>query len=98
MRERCRSGVRGVEAPGGRLRRRPWTDRTLPRTRAERARLKAFVSRLSDDALACPVGAHWTVGVGLAHLAFWDRLWLAKFDEWERTGGVVAPQGHTFVN
>jgi len=65
---------------------------------AERARLKAFVARLSNDAMARPVGAHWTVGVGLAHLAFWDRLWLAKFDEWERTGVVVVPQVETFVN
>ena len=59
---------------------------------AERARLKAFVGRLSDAGMARPVGAHWTVSVGLAHLAFWDRLWLAKFDEWGRTGVVVVPQ------
>lgn len=65
---------------------------------AERARLKAFVGRLSDDAMARPVGAHWTVGVGLAHLAFWDRLWLAKFDEWDRTDVVVVPQVETLVN
>ena len=65
---------------------------------AERARLKSFVGRLSDDAMARPVGAHWTVGVGLAHLAFWDRLWLAKFDEWEHTGVVVVPPVETFVN
>lgn len=65
---------------------------------AELARLKAFVGGLSDAGMARPVGAHWTVGVGLAHLAFWDRLWLAKFDEWERTGVVVVPQVETFVN
>ena len=65
---------------------------------AELARLKTFVGRLSDAGMARPVGAHWTVGVGLAHLAFWDRLWLAKFDEWERTGVVVVPQVETFVN
>ena len=65
---------------------------------AELARLKAFVGRLSDADIARPVGAHWTVGVGLAHLAFWDRLWLAKFDEWERTGVVVVPPVKTFVN
>ena len=65
---------------------------------AELARLKAFVGRLSDADMARPVGAHWTVGVGLAHLAFWDRLWLAKFEEWERTGEVVVPRVETFVN
>jgi hypothetical protein len=27
----------------------------------------------------------------LLHLAFWDRLSLAKFEEWERTGAVQIP-------
>ena len=55
----------------------------------ERARLKAFVAGLSDDDAARPIGHGWTVGVALAHLAFWDRLWLAKFEEWERTSRVA---------
>ena len=53
---------------------------------AERTRLKVLVAGLSDADLACPIRPGWTVGVGLAHLAFWDRLWLAKFEEAERTG------------
>lgn len=59
---------------------------------AERARLKALVARLSDEEMAYPVSARWTVSVALMHLAFWDRLWLAKFEEWERTGQVQMPQ------
>lgn len=59
---------------------------------SERMRLKALVAGLSDDDLSCSVNARWTVGVTLMHLAFWDRLWLAKFEEWERTGTVQIPQ------
>ena len=55
---------------------------------AERARLQAFVARLTDADMARPMSEAWTVGVGLLHLAFWDRLSLSKFEEWERTGTV----------
>ena len=65
---------------------------------AERARLKAFVAGLSDGDMTRPIGHGWTVAVGLAHLAFWDRLWLGKFEEWERTGVVKLPPVETFVN
>jgi uncharacterized damage-inducible protein DinB len=65
---------------------------------AERARLKAFVAGLSDATIGRSIGHGWTVGVGLAHLAFWDRLWLAKFEEWERTGVVRVPSVENFVN
>jgi uncharacterized damage-inducible protein DinB len=58
---------------------------------AERQRLKAFVASLADADIARPVGQHWTVAVALVHLAFWDRLWLAKFEEWQRTGTVIMP-------
>jgi hypothetical protein len=63
---------------------------------AERARLKACVARLSDDEMARPISPTWTVGVALAHLAFVDRLWLAKFEEWERTGVVEMLPGGLF--
>ena len=65
---------------------------------AEQARLKAFVAGLSDAQIARSIGHGWTVGVGLAHLAFWDRLWRAKFEEWERTGVVAMPPVESFVN
>jgi hypothetical protein len=56
-----------------------------------RARVQGFVTSLSDEDMTRPVGAHWTVGIGLMHLAFWDRQWLAKLEEWERTGVVLIP-------
>ena len=58
---------------------------------AERARLKACVARLSHDEMTRPISPTWTIGVALAHLAFVDRLWLAKFEEWEQTGEVEMP-------
>jgi uncharacterized damage-inducible protein DinB len=63
---------------------------------AELARLKACVARLSHDEMARPISPTWTIGVALAHLAFVDRLWLAKFEEWERTGVVEMPPGGLF--
>ena len=66
--------------------------------KAERARLKAVVDRLTDADLARPMSKDWTVGVGLMHLAFWDGLSLAKFEEWERTGEVQIPPMRDMVD
>jgi hypothetical protein len=65
---------------------------------AERARLRAVVDRLTDADLARPMSEDWTVGVGLMHLAFWDGLALAKFEEWERTGEVQIPPMRDMVD
>jgi hypothetical protein len=58
---------------------------------AERARLQALVGRLTDADMTRAMSEGWTIGVGLLHLAFWDRLSLSKFEEWERTGEVQVP-------
>jgi len=63
---------------------------------AQRARLQALVARLSDDDLARPIGHDWTVGVALAHLAYWDRLWLGMIEDWERAGAVKLPPAGSF--
>jgi hypothetical protein len=65
---------------------------------AERARLKAIVARLTDADMARAMSEQWTVGVGLMHLAFWDGLSLAKFEEWERTGKVEIPPMRDMVD
>jgi uncharacterized damage-inducible protein DinB len=67
-------------------------DRSFAReNQAERERLQSLVENLSDADMARPLGGGWTVSAQLAHLAFWDRLWLEKFEEWERTGIVRIP-------
>jgi hypothetical protein len=58
---------------------------------AERARLKAVVDRLTDADLARSMSEHWTVGVGLMHLAFWDGLSFAKFE------GEFQPSSDVYV-
>ena len=48
-------------------------------------RLKAL-DRLSDDDLDRPVGEHWTVGVALAHLAYYDGRVLGTLEASLRHG------------
>jgi hypothetical protein len=45
----------------------------VQRNEASRARLRAFLDRLSDDDLGRKVG-DWTIAMSLAHIAFWDRF------------------------
>lgn len=70
----------------------------VERNRAETTRMRNLVARLSDDDLKRPVGEHWTVGVALAHLAFWDGRALEVLDTSEREGKVTAPQVDIVVN
>ncbi len=57
---------------------------------AERARLKAFVTRSSDAELARAMPAGWTVAAVLGHLAFWDQRILTLLDAWERGAAPAA--------
>jgi hypothetical protein len=70
----------------------------VERNRAQTARIRNLVARLSDADLKRPVGEHWTVGVALAHLAFWDGRVLAVLDASEREGKVIAPNIDVMVN
>lgn len=56
----------------------------------QRARLEAFVARLSDADLQRPVAGGWTVAGVLAHLAFWDQRAFLLLDRWEKTGKAPA--------
>ena len=38
----------------------------------ERERLREFIIRLDDDALAAPANQYWTVAGVLGHMAYWD--------------------------
>ncbi|MGH7341474.1 MAG: maleylpyruvate isomerase N-terminal domain-containing protein, partial [Candidatus Rokuibacteriota bacterium] len=58
----------------------------------QRARLRAFVARVSDADLARPLPAGWTVAAVLGHLAFWDQRALLLVDAWEQKG--IAPPPH----
>ncbi len=56
---------------------------------AATGRIRALAERLTDEQLRHPVGEHWTVGVTLVHLAFWDRRVLDVLDRTEVAGVVV---------
>jgi hypothetical protein len=58
----------------------------LERNKAEHARLKSLIERLSDQDLDRSVGGGWTVAAALAHVAFWDRRALTLLERWEREG------------
>src|SRR5262245_21655300 len=58
----------------------------VAKNNAQRTRLRALVTRLSDAELARPVSAGWTVSGILAHLAFWDQRILALLEQWQKSG------------
>jgi uncharacterized damage-inducible protein DinB len=63
-----------------------------------RTRIADLIVRLTDDEINRSVSPDWTVGVALMHVAFWDRQWLLKLDEFERTGEVHIPPMNEFVH
>lgn len=70
----------------------------VERNRAQTTRMRDLAARLSDAEFMRPVGQHWTVGIALAHLAFWDGRVLAVLDATERTGAVMPSQIDIVVN
>ncbi|MEZ4667224.1 MAG: maleylpyruvate isomerase N-terminal domain-containing protein [Anaerolineae bacterium] len=68
------------------------------KNRSQTDRIRNLAAQLTDDEFRHPVGEHWTVGVALAHLAFWDGRVLAVLDASERSGAVSAPSIDVVVN
>jgi len=66
--------------------------------RASTNRLRALAARLTDAEMQHPVGAHWTVAIALAHLAFWDRRVMYVLDVTEREDKLFIPELDIFVN
>lgn len=67
------------------------TDRAFVSANSEATeRLQALAATLSGEDLGADLGDGWTVSMALAHLAFWDRWHLAR---WEHAiaAGAVAP-------
>ncbi len=67
------------------------TDRAFAAANAAATeRLRALAAALSEADLGVDLGGGWTVSMALAHLAFWDRWHLAR---WEHAiaAGAVAP-------
>lgn len=60
--------------------------------RAQLERLRALIGRLSDQQLAGPMEAGWTVAGVLAHLAFWDERIVTLIDRWDGGRGTPPPR------
>ena len=54
-----------------------------------RDRLAATAASLTDEELQRTVSGGWTVAAVLAHLAFYDRFALARWDQYEREGALL---------
>src|SRR5262245_20012358 len=65
----------------------------VAKNQAELERLRRLVDRLSDQELAKPMPAGWTVAAVLGHLAFWDYRMVTLLDRWGPEGrGTPPPQ------
>jgi hypothetical protein len=71
----------------------------VERNRSQTERLKAL-SRLSDEELRHPIGEHWTVGIMLAHLAYWGVRAIGALAAWRQyqTPLVLWIAGESFAN
>lgn len=68
----------------------------LARNAMELGRLRALGSRLLAGDLTPQLSGGWTPSAVFAHLAFWDRLVLARWDLYERDGVIeTLPDSHT---
>lgn len=70
----------------------------IERNRASTERIRAMTARLSDAEMLTPVGEHWTVGILMAHLAFWDRRVVYVLDRTEQDGKLFVPELDIFIN
>lgn len=66
--------------------------------RASTERIRALASRLSPAEMQHPVGEHWTVGIVMAHLAFWERRVLDVLERTEAAGKLTVPEVDLVVN
>lgn len=60
-------------------------------------RLYAAAARLTDEERRRDRGAFWrSIHETFSHLVWSDRMWMWRFDGWERPGGVLAESGGAF--
>lgn len=57
----------------------------------ERRRLRELLDRLSDEQLARPMEAGWTVASVLAHMALWDYRIVVQLGRWGADGRGSVP-------
>jgi hypothetical protein len=70
----------------------------IEKNRSEHENLSRLVSRLTDEGLALPLDAGWTVAGILAHLAFWDARAILLIEKWKREGIGPSPADIDIIN
>lgn len=70
----------------------------IEHNRASTDRIRALAASLTDEQMQHPVGEHWTVGIALAHLAWWDRRVMYVLEMTERNGELFIPEIDIVVN
>jgi len=63
----------------------------VPENEAQLTRLRTLAEAMSDEELAAPMEAGWTVAAVLAHLAFWDYRIVMLIDRWGPDGKGTPP-------
>lgn len=53
---------------------------------ASRERIQAIAESLPDTTLVQPLGNGWSIAGAFAHVAFWDRAVIARWDHWRQAG------------
>jgi hypothetical protein len=53
-----------------------------------RDRLVTLIEDLDERALQQKVNEEWTIAAGLAHVAFWDQMSLARWDAYDAGGSL----------
>lgn len=54
--------------------------------RASRERMRQIAESLPDTTLVQPLGNGWSIAGAFAHIAFWDRAVISRWDHWRQTG------------
>ena len=70
----------------------------IEQNRASTERIRALITRLSEEEMQTKVGEHWTVAIALAHLAWWDRRVMYVLDMTEKDQKLFVPEIDIFVN
>lgn len=60
---------------------------------ASRDRMHAIAESLPDTTLVQPMGNGWSIAGAFAHVAFWDRAAIARWDRWRQAGAFPADTG-----
>jgi hypothetical protein len=66
--------------------------------KASREKMRALIEGMSDEELALPTVAGWTIASTLAHIAFWDFRILYLLNHWKENEIAPSPYDVDAIN